>query len=321
MVDDDAPEIDHGEALWNCATELRRRVDEFFDDTRLCKRQQLPMPRLTEDLVQIVDTLRALRNVIREIARRIALKIMLKTKAVPTVPNENIENNENTSEEKTSGPMKVKVGKESSARAWATMVEDIDICLHDFRYRNHDSIPKLRLRKDGNDEVCREITESDKPKFDIHRTELERVFTFMTKKSPYLMEDSTIATVEQIHPAERLVIQFLHKEVTATVHTVAPVMKAALLSFEDYTSFFDEYIPYENLRLPVAGESSVEVDPEHVVPGKTLIERKEGEEYRGVVQSTHSEPFLHVEMDIGKDLSLKRWLPFSAVRGYSTDNV
>ena len=70
--DKDAPDIDHEEVIWNAATELCIKVDSFVDSVR---RNQDPKPEedhfVPTEVLSAVTSLRALRNVCKEIAVRL----------------------------------------------------------------------------------------------------------------------------------------------------------------------------------------------------------------------------------------------------------
>lgn len=80
LVNNDAPEIDHEEILWNLTTELISKVDTAFDHTQsLVKHKSISSEdNISEDVVETVNILRALRHFVREVARRHEIQRALK---------------------------------------------------------------------------------------------------------------------------------------------------------------------------------------------------------------------------------------------------
>ena len=79
LINGDAPEIDQEEILWNLTTELISKVDTAVDHTQSLVKQQLHIKDdISEDLVETVDILRALRHFVREVARRHEIEQQLK---------------------------------------------------------------------------------------------------------------------------------------------------------------------------------------------------------------------------------------------------
>jgi hypothetical protein len=62
----DAPDIDHEEVIWNAATELCMKVDAFVDGVRRCHDHFVPA-----EILSAVKSLRALRNVCKEISMQL----------------------------------------------------------------------------------------------------------------------------------------------------------------------------------------------------------------------------------------------------------
>lgn len=79
LVNGDAPEIDHGEVLWNLTSELIKRVDGVFDKVQSRVKAGLDEGDLISgEVVETVDTLRTLRHFVREVARREEIRQIVK---------------------------------------------------------------------------------------------------------------------------------------------------------------------------------------------------------------------------------------------------
>ncbi len=102
----DAPDIDHEEVIWNAATELWKKVDTFVKSIR-----QFKDPKPIEDhfvpaeILSAVSSLHALRNVCKAISARL---------------------------------IESKDGKH-----WKLLVQDVEVTLHEFRYRLSQEIPAM----------------------------------------------------------------------------------------------------------------------------------------------------------------------------------
>ena len=86
--------------------------------------------KVGEDISKAIDSLRSLRHIAREVARKLDLREIVKgtTDAMPGP---------------SSGASRIDGGKET----WFAMVEDIDYCLHEFRYRFSKEVPPLSFTR------------------------------------------------------------------------------------------------------------------------------------------------------------------------------
>ena len=119
MVDGDAQEIAHGEIIWNSSNELMNAIDSFVEECRLCVKADpmRPCPVLSDEIIEKVETLRSLRHICRETARRLGAQKVKRQR------------NENTG---------ASIGKRAD---WVKIVDDIDDSLHHFRHRESLKIP------------------------------------------------------------------------------------------------------------------------------------------------------------------------------------
>jgi hypothetical protein len=108
--ENDAPDIDHKEVIWNAATELCIKVDAYVEEVR-----QSPDPKSQEvaedhfvptEVLSAVASLRALRNICKEIYVRL-----------------------------------------NKRKDWKLLVYDVEESLHEFRYRQCKEIPDMKLLK------------------------------------------------------------------------------------------------------------------------------------------------------------------------------
>ena len=140
LFDGDATELLHDEVIWNAVEALMKKVDKVTDagqdlvKNSIKEGKAAPLSpgdmRVSEDICKAINALRSLRHVAREIARKLDLREAVKGVGVDEMPGP------------SSGTSKIEGGKET----WFAMVEDIDYCLHEFRYRFSKEVPPLSLR-------------------------------------------------------------------------------------------------------------------------------------------------------------------------------
>jgi len=288
MLDGDAPEIEHDEVIWNATTELRTRLDGFVDKVRTEVRRsgRAPSDTLSQDIVRTVDTLRALRHICREIARRFRLQ------------------------------------QKENASSWEKLVDDIDGSLHDFRFRQSARLPPFRPKREKqerplsssmltngttNDEDVQSAGETS----DSERTlasSLERAF-HRTPRLPPEKEGMVIPDAVGLTVGDRVAIRVYSRLVQADIVRIEDHMKAAFIRYEDLPPCHDEYQPFDQLRVPIAGESSVEVADSDIQPGKIVHHCDHGEEYRAEIKSWRLASFylLSLQLDGGR-CCIERWV-------------
>jgi len=293
LVNGDAPEIEHRDVLWNLASALIKKVDEVVDlvqDRVLAYRVVTDV--VTGDTRETVETLLALRNFIREVARRDEVNKAVK------------------------GPGdKSKEELKPELHDFGVLAADVDVCLHDYRYRESKEIPKLKSRKG---KVLTNTLSKGVRKNCVGR-DLNK---FMIDNKPVVVFNSSLennymslrnADVEKHYPlankhkvgkaligkltiGDMLACRLEQKCVKAEVLEVVPQMKAAYISFEDYPSVYDEYQPFDLLRLP-AGD---EITHNDIKPGLVVLDFSNTNEYRAVVQSTIDGPMVRVKLIVSQ---------------------
>jgi len=117
LLDNDAPEIDHATILWNACKDLMDTNDALIDRATEARKQKKPCPPTTEADLKVVETLQTLRHSCRELAMRCSLSQSVIANSIS-----------------------------SEAFNWEHCYEDIDLGLHEFRYRNLAKLPKMVKR-------------------------------------------------------------------------------------------------------------------------------------------------------------------------------
>lgn len=102
--------------------------------------------------------------------------------------------------------------------------------------------------------------------------------------------------IGELKAGDKISVKLEQKFVKAEVVEIVPQMKSAYLSFEDYPSLYDEYQPYELIRLPTGAE----IPPEDVKPGLVVIDLSNSNEYRAKIQSIESGPMARVKLIVSQ---------------------
>ena len=277
LVNGDAPEIEHRDVLWNAVSALIKKVDEVVDlvqDRVLAYRDVTDV--VTSNAREIASTLLALRNFIREVARRDEVKKAVKGPG-------------DISKDKSKDKPKDRL--EPELHDFGVLADDIDMCLHDYRYRESKEIPKLKARKGKvltntlSKGVRKNCVTRDLNKFVIDNkpvvvfnSSLEN--NYMSLRNADVEKHYPLAKKQKVGDAlisnlaigDMLAVKLEQKCVKAEVLEVIPQMKAAYISFEDYPSVYDEYQPLDLLRLPSREEiSHPDIKPGLVVLGECSV--------------------------------------------------
>jgi hypothetical protein len=250
MIDRDATEIDHETILYNSAHMLTDKVDDYVEKVR----NHVNNPRrcddvpLTDDIVRAVKTLRCLRNFCREIDRRKVAQAKVKGFSLP---------DEGTSQK---------------GREWHVMTDEIDLTLHDFRFCREKRQPRFNVRETEIIPDASSIVNGSPIVADRCGSMLERAFLRLPDSS---VEDSSTVLPDHVQPSvnDVVTISLLGKNVKGEIVEVRSHMSAALVSYEECPSIFDEYQPYDMLRVPRCGESRAEVKYDDVKPGLVVVSK------------------------------------------------
>ena len=339
MSDEDAPEIDHGDVLWNCATELIRKLDAYTDESRRVSKSKRDLgladwcTPLDEDTARLVNTLRTIRNACKEVARRIAsmtssdcrdgpgshvtdfarLELNSKSPALSfSVASERV-GSKGLSEEKSlevapSLPFSSDEDQSTDLlRDWAMMVDDIDVCLHEFRFRNDEKIPPIRLkplklqgemtsrffdtpqRKLGsdsgsstqdsggetNDEAVGGVSQSTSAQITFRDggAGFSAAFRALPKAKDEEKGGLLGLNWQSVQAGVEVFVNLNGRRVRGSVIRCKKGCSAAYLTYEGYPSEYNEFQPYERLRVPIGGEGAAMILPDHVRPGIVVLNR------------------------------------------------
>jgi hypothetical protein len=159
---------------------------------------------------------------------------------------------------------------------FSVLAADIDVCLHDYRYRESKKIPEFKPRRKGKllqntlskgvrkNCIGRDLTkfQIDNKPVVIFNSPLENNYMSLPnadveKHYPSAKKNKvgeSLVESDSLAIGDMLAVKLEQKCVKAEVLEVISQMKAAYLSFEDYPSVYDEYIPFDLLRLPSGDE-------------------------------------------------------------------
>lgn len=219
--------------------------------------------------------------------------------------------------------------KNSEEHNFGMLVDDVDMCLHEFRYRQSKVIPPFKPRRGKalknvlSSGSRKNVIKRDMSKFFIgskpvvaFNTSLENNYTSMvnadlSKHFPNAAKDKVGETlIGELVPGDKISVKLEQKCVKAEVIEILPRMKCAYLSFEDYPSVYDEYQPYELVRLPTGAE----IPSEDVKPGLVVIDLSNSNEYRASIQSTVNAPMVRVKLTVSQH-GMTRLVPPTMILG------
>ncbi|KAL7554833.1 hypothetical protein ACHAWF_018375 [Thalassiosira exigua] len=283
MVDRDAREIDHEEVLWNLTSELINQVDKVFDAMQSRVKAGLDEGDLINDkVVETVSILRTLRHIVREIARREEVR------------------------EHVKGPI------ESDNHDFSMLVDDVDMCLHEFRYRRSKEVPQFKARRGK--ALRNTLSKGSGGRKDVIKRDISKyagVVAFSSSlENNYMSVNADVdkhfpnaakdkigeSLIGELVPGDMISVRLEQKYVKAEVIEIVPTMKSVYLSFEDYPSVYDEYQPYELVRLPTGAE----IPPEDIKPGLVVIDLSNRNEYRAKIQSIMNGPMAKVKLIVSQ---------------------
>ena len=391
--DGDAPEMEMDEVLWNCVHALMEVVDagtdeakkdleakggnnksDEDDDDNEIDLSVLEKGNLDPSLTRAVDTLRCLRHAAREFTRKLELRATVKGKASARI----------------SPPVNSTSQEDNTPKKWRQLVDDCDVCLHEFRYRYSEHVPtydprrstgkkklampvalmvKRRSPNPGSVDAGRKASQRKKQKsnaawgFDsqgraigdklynpdipgamqcpkiTHRgkrcrnvaatnsqfcllhgargdhqsvtqssmtnaparaksaakkdggsgakdniaadapivafeSEMETAWTCLPQAISLSVSEKQrlVVEIDKLDPGSRIAVDMMGRKCTAEVVEICEGMRAVYMSYEDYPKLYNEYLPFDRLRMPsIGGGTLTDMNPENIRPGSLAI--------------------------------------------------
>ena len=266
MLAGDAPELEHDDVIWNCATEMTDRVDKYTTKVRkeLELKMETPVP---EEITKTVETLGYLRLVCREIANRLErYRYRKKPSRIPFFMKQSED--------------------DATSHYWPRMVQDIDHTLFDFFYRDSKDPPKFRVKRgkalgehvkeDENEEdISKSVAELEEAKSKEKEQKqgvkdnfwFVKVFETLPKLQPF-QEDLVIPDSVRLEAGDEVFTRIAGRKVTGSIVKVTDQMRAMYVTYEDLPPSFDEFQPVEcvrNEKESKLGEASASIVAEEAV--------------------------------------------------------
>jgi len=279
FLDEEDCEVEHDTVLWNAAAELIKKVDEMTDrateergkakrfkgKNKAKSKNAIDLSVSAEEVV-LVETLRELRHHLWEVAQRMAARVTC-----------------------------TGTGQYSSEE-WNDIVEDIDLCLHEFRHRSVDDLPpfeKARLGGKGGGKPAADesVNESDLDDYDIQEID-------DNDNHNKGGVDNGFNVNNFFRIGDSIVCDFRERKEQGIVLEVAKVM-VATLCYEGFSSEDNEIHPIEALRVGKDANSLQPVDPGAISPGTIVYNRWGGKKvlYRAKVVECGEENVVKIRFD------------------------
>jgi len=337
LFDGDATELEHDEVIWNAVEALMKKVDKVTDagQDRIKKAvlegREGPLSpaemRVDEDIFKAVNALRSLRHVAREVARKLDLRETVKGIAAS---------------DEMPGPSSVSSKIDGGKEPWFAMVEDIDYCLHEFRFRYSKDVPPLsfsrprgkkrfalpstlmRSKRDDAANVTvyngyqRVENNEDGSPILAFSTDLERGYILLSKAQSAMSDEERQALMEEVSRlsvGDTIMVKVKNKMCDAVVKEIRQRDTAVFMSYESYPALYDEYLPASLLREAIGGKSEVPLND--LKPGKIVIGLvgDKREEYRGVVKSVKCGVFIRAKLNFRAGIFVERWIDSELILG------
>ena len=242
----DATEIQHDEVIWNCTSELINRVENFL----LVYRQQ-PQEPVPKQVAESATTLSYLRPFCREIS----LTFDDSCNQIHVVPENDIFLGRSAA---------FKLKRATNAQAWARIVDDIDLTLHDFNHRTWEAVPQyegqIRPEKTGAQQSAKESREeiqrgldqleasssTNKDDRTTGTSALQKLYDSLPAIQPF-QEGVVISDSIQLKQNDKVVFRIGEKQCTGRIAKTRDQFRTVHLAYSRLPSYYDEYVPEENV--------------------------------------------------------------------------
>mmetsp|Transcript_52963 Transcript_52963/g.61159 ORF Transcript_52963/g.61159 Transcript_52963/m.61159 type:complete len:637 (-) Transcript_52963:271-2181(-) len=313
LFDGDAPELHQDEVLWNATQELIGIIDQATDEKR----------KVDPQVVDAVEALRALRNITREITRK--LHIRQTVKGISSTGSASL-----LSAVKIDGDMEI----------WQKLVDDIDITLHEFRYRFSTKLPAFRKKRLVGKKILAlpamifrgkaipakldEIKGRNDEPVVAFECPTDRGFLSLSEAPPNTPTDTerqvVTDAIDLVVTGDTLMVRIEGRQCAGTVMEIMEDLHVAYMSFEDLPSLYNDYLPCDLIRIPSVSGSSLLVESPltEIQPGKLMVGLIGKEEYRGIVQHVFRGKMFKVTLDFGNDYTVERLINAESIISVTT---
>jgi len=311
MMDGDAPEMSQDEVIWNATRELIDIADRATDEKR----------KVDAELYKAVDALRALRNIAKEVTRKLYIRQTAKG-IIPSIPV-------------VSSTVKI----DGDAEIWQSLVDDVDVCLHEFRYRLNKKMPSFKRRRSIGKKILampalpfrgkakpseQELYQGRNEPVVAFECPSDRSFLALPKVSSNVSpkEKKILAdSIDSIVVGDGIDVLIEGRKCPAMVTEVYANAHAACVSFEDLPSLYNDFVLFDHLRISSVGGSCLTVpQPEDVKPGKLFVCLIGKDEYRAVVQHLKTGPMFRAKLDFGNGHRVDKLVDLDSILSVTTQN-
>ena len=281
--------------------------------------------KVGEDIAKAINTLRSLRHIAREVARKLDLR-------------ESVKGTRDAMPGPSAGASRIDGGKET----WFAMVEDIDYCLHEFRFRFSKEVPPIafsrpkgkkrfalpstlmRSKRDDSTNVTiyngyqRVENNEDGSPILAFSTDLERGYILLSKAPPPMDENERRelnTKISHLALGDTIMVKIKNKMCDAVIMEIRTQQNAAFISYESYPGLYDEWLPSDLLRDVSGGKA--EVPLADLKPGKVVIGLvgDKREEYRGMVKSFNCGLLVRAKLNFRAGIHVERWIDSELILG------
>jgi len=279
--DKDAPELDHELVIWNAAQELIRQVDSFVAQIRTDAERVTGVPG---DVLSAVASLRVLCCICRALA-----------------------------------------SKDTEIDGWDKLGTDIELTLHDFRFRSsaEADVPPFyspARKKQGGKRKIRLVSKKQGSQAcalegKVTCTSLVDTFQKTPKLEPEML-GNVLADRHSVVARDKIIAQLHERAVSGQVLSVQEDLLAVMVHHEGFSSFEDEFVPLDELRLHVSGGDTqgAEIVPSILKLGMVVFRLDHNrEEYISVVKQWRRGTFYQVCFQLGRS-KFQRWIPRDCIR-------
>ena len=282
--------------------------------------------KVGEDIAKAINTLRSLRHIAREVARKLDLR-------------ESVKGTRDAMPGPSAGASRIDGGKET----WFAMVEDIDYCLHEFRFRFSKEVPPIafsrpkgkkrfalpstlmRSKRDDSTNVTiyngyqRVENNEDGSPILAFSTDLERGYILLSKAPPPMDENERRelnTKISHLALGDTIMVKIKNKMCDAVIMEIRTQQNAAFISYESYPGLYDEWLPSDLLRDVSGGKAEVPLG-DLKKPGKVVIGLvgDKREEYRGMVKSFNCGLLVRAKLNFRAGIHVERWVDSESILG------
>eukprot|EP00588_Corethron_pennatum_P036200 CAMPEP_0194342266 /NCGR_PEP_ID=MMETSP0171-20130528/92240_1 /TAXON_ID=218684 /ORGANISM="Corethron pennatum, Strain L29A3" /LENGTH=252 /DNA_ID=CAMNT_0039107911 /DNA_START=333 /DNA_END=1088 /DNA_ORIENTATION=+ len=225
FFDGDAPEIDHQILLWNYVTKCIQNIDAVTDAAQITAKDGAVDQRVSsEKEKEVVADLRYLRHTLQVFVNRVTA--------------------------------------EDSPHEWQTLLDDTDLCLHEFNHRFFKEIPKCPKKRIKNSNSPSNSSVKEPKTTSSSIIELTARVTSRT----FFKTDASDSSFD-LHHNKKIYYEIGGIWRVVRVSRAVRNMRAVRVSYEDFSSFYDEYLSLDSI---VSADNDSNISWDDLIPETTV---------------------------------------------------